>query len=270
MNFDKYKDQSNLDQVRRAECWNIAVGLQQIDDLTPSKYLFKVAKDNIEGKVSINEASRLIFRYYKEKSNNINEREREADEVSVRIVKALSSKTFSLSPDELISIHLSLFAGVFDSNIAGKIRTYDISKKEDILHGDSVIYCDVESILDTLNYDFDREKKFKYKGLSEQKKAERIAAFASGIWQIHPFGDGNTRAVMVFIIKYLRAFGIKINSDMFKSYSKYLKNALVRSNYQNPKKNIKETNEYLNKFFRNLILNEQNILDEKELTILKK
>lgn len=193
--------------------------------------------------------------------------EKEADEVSARIAKLLSTHTFSFSPAELISIHKALFSGIFDDEIAGKIRTYDITKKEPILNGDTVIYGRADSIMETLDYDFGQEKKFNYKGLSKREKVERLAKFTSGIWQIHPFGEGNTRATAVFIIKYLYTLGFEMNSDIFVSYAKYLRIALVRANYQNLNQGIYYTTEYLNKFFGNLLLGEKNLLDNREMQI---
>lgn len=267
--FEEYKKQGEPEKSQKAENWGIAIGLQQVDNLTPSKYLIEVAKDNIEGKISIDEAGEQVSQYYKKNpAKTLKEHnEKEADEVSARIAKLLSTHTFSFSPAELISIHKALFSRIFDDEIAGKIRTYDITKKEPILNGDTIIYGRADSIMETLDYDFGQEKKFNYKGLSKREKVERLAKFTSGIWQIHPFGEGNTRATAVFIIKYLYTLGFEMNSDMFVSYAKYLRNALVRANYQNLNQGIYYTTEYLNKFFGNLLLGEKNLLDNREMQI---
>ena len=267
--FEEYKKQGEPEKSQKAENWGVAIGLQQVDNLTPSKYLIEVAKDNIEGKISIDEASEQVSQYYKKNpAKTLKEHnEKEADEVSARIAKLLSTHTFSFSPAELISIHKALFSGIFDDEIAGKIRTYDITKKEPILNGDTVIYGRADSIMETLDYDFEQEKKFNYKGLSKREKVERLAKFTSGIWQIHPFGEGNTRATAVFIIKYLYTLGFVTNNDLFEQNSKYFRNALVRANYQNLNQDIYYTMEYLNKFFGNLLLGEKNLLDNREMQI---
>ena len=238
--FEEYKKQGEPEKSQKAENWGVAIGLQQVDNLTPSKYLIEVAKDNIEGKISIDEAGEQVSQYYKKNpAKTLKEHnEKEADEVSARIAKLLSTHTFSFSPAELISIHKALFSGIFDDEIAGKIRTYDITKKEPILNGDTVIYGRADSIMETLDYDFGQEKKFNYKGLSKREKVERLAKFTSGIWQIHPFGEGNTRATAVFIIKYLYTLGFVTNNDLFEQNSKYFRNALVRANYQNLNQDI--------------------------------
>ena len=267
--FEEYKKQGEPEKSKKAENWGIAIGLQQVDNLIPSKYLIEVAKDNIEGKISIDEAGEQVSQYYKKNpAKTLKEHnEKEADEVSARIAKLLSTHTFSFSPAELISIHKALFSGIFDDEIAGKIRTYDITKKEPILNGDTVIYGRADSIMETLDYDFEQEKKFNYKGLSKREKVERLAKFTSGIWQIHPFGEGNTRATAVFIIKYLYTLGFVTNNDLFEQNSKYFRNALVRANYQNLNQDIYYTMEYLNKFFGNLLLGEKNLLDNREMQI---
>lgn len=270
--FEEYKKQGEPEQSQRAENWGIAIGLQKVDNLTPSKYLIKVAKENIEGKISIDEAEEQIARYYKKNpAKTLQEHnEKEADEVSARINRLLSTNTFSFSPAELISIHKALFTGILDRKIAGKIRDYDITKDEPILNGDTVIYGRADSIKETLEYDFAQEKKFNYKGLSKREIVEQLTKFTSGIWQIHPFGEGNTRTTAVFIIKYLYTLGFKTTNDMFEKNAKYFRNALVRANYQNLAEDIPYTMEFLNKFFCNLLLGEQNLLDNREMQIKSK
>lgn len=267
--FNEYKKQSEPEKYQKAKNWGIAIGLQQVDGLTPSQYLIDVAKDNIEGRISIDEASKQVSQYYKKNpAKTVKEQnEKEADEVSARITKLLSTHTFSFSPAELISIHKFLFTGILESEETGKIRTYDITKKEPILNGDTVVYGRSDSIMETLDYDFQTEKKFDYKGLSKQKKVEHLAQFVSGIWQIHPFAEGNTRTTAVFTIKYLYTLGFETNNDLFEEYSKYFRNALVRANYQDLSKDIPYTMEYLNKFFNNLLLGGNFELDNKEMQI---
>ncbi len=267
--FEEYKKQGEPDKLKKAENWGVAIGLQKVDGLTPSKYLIEVAKDNIEGKISIDEAAEQVSKYYKKNpATNIKEQgEKEADEVSARIAKLLSTNTFSFSPMEYISIHKALFRGIFDDKIAGKLRTYDITKEEPILNGDTVIYGRADSLKETLDYDFQTERAFNYKGLSKAEKVAHLAKFISGIWQIHPFGEGNTRATAVFTIKYLYTLGFKTNNDLFEQHSKYFRNALVRANYQNLEKDIMYNMEFLNKFFGNLLLGENNRLDNRDMQI---
>ncbi|NLQ44667.1 hypothetical protein GB978_09950 [Streptococcus mutans] len=50
---------------------------------------------------------------------------------------------------------------------------------------------------------FSRRKFFQYFGLSKEVMVEHIQPFILDIWQIHPFREGNTRTITVFLIKYL-------------------------------------------------------------------
>lgn len=140
----------------------------------------------------------------------------------------------------------------------GKARAdivkYNISKKEWILNGETVIYADFNSIKDTLDYDFATEKQFSYEGLSVEASVKHLAKFASDIWQIHPFGEGNTRATAVFMIKYMKTFGFRVNNDAFRENSWYFRNALVRANYNDLQKGIHSTTKFLELFFSNLLL----------------
>ena len=226
-----------------------------MDGLKPSAYLIETAKDHIEGKISITEADKRIHSYYEERKerNEIEEDTKEADIVSVRIAKLLGEKTFQFSPVEWQNIHRKLFEGVFDH--AGKIRDYNITKKEWVLKGDTVMYASYDSILDTLDYDFSQERNFSYEGLTIEESVRHIAKFTSGIWQIHPFGEGNTRSTAVFIIKYLKTFGFTVSNETFAENSWYFRNALVRANYNDWQNGIHATTEFLEMFFENLLMN---------------
>jgi fido (protein-threonine AMPylation protein) len=122
------------------------------------------------------------------------------------------------------SIHKRIFTGIF--KFAGNIRDYEISKREWVLDGCSVRY---EGPYDLKN--LQKEKDFNYVGLSIDDVVAHISRFTSDIWQIHPFGEGNTRITVVFIIKYLRSLGFSVNNTMFEKHSWYFRNVLVRANY---------------------------------------
>lgn len=254
LDLDEYIRQGEPEQAEKSEAWQIAIGLQQVDGLQTSDYLLDTAKDHIEGKISIKEAQQRIRTYYEEQveRKEIEDGTEEADIVSSRITELLGENTFQFSPVEYQNIHRRLFEGVFD--YAGKTRTYNITKKEWVLNGDTVIYASWNSIRDTLEYDFQMEKQFTYEGLSLGESIRHLAKFTSDIWQIHPFCEGNTRATAVFIIKYMKTFGMNIDNEAFKSHSWYFRNALVRANYNNLQKGIHATTKYLEMFFSNLLL----------------
>ncbi|MGF7106052.1 Fic family protein [Ohessyouella blattaphilus] len=265
--FAEYIRESEPDKSQKSYAWGTAIGLQAVDELTPSKYLIETAIRNIEGEISLEEAGHHIDRYYQERAVHLpdDERTEEADKVSLRIVEILSETAFSFSPNEYISIHRKLFQGIY--KYAGKIRDYNITKKEWVLDGETVTYGSASELTATLEYDFFQEKEFSYKNLSADEIIRHLAVFVSRLWQIHIFGEGNTRTTAVFLIKYLRTLGFPVTNDIFVDNSWYFRNALVRANYTNLQKSIYETTEYLEVFLRNLILNEKNELRNRDLHI---
>ena len=265
--FEEYIRQGEPQKKEKGYAWQTAIGLQAVDDLKPSEYLIQTARQHIEGDITIEEAKQLIDTYYQSKTARVDldDRTEEADKVSARIAEILSEKTFTFSPVEYITIHRRIFQGIY--KFAGKIRDYNITKKEWVLKGETVLYASADSIRETLDYDFRQEKNFSYKDLNIHDAITHIANFISGIWQIHAFGEGNTRTTAVFTIKYLRTFGFDINNDAFAKHSWYFRNALVRANYNNLSKGIYATTEYIEVFFRNLILSEHNELKNRMMLV---
>lgn len=265
IDFESYIREGEPDKKEKSIAWSIATGLQQVDGLTPSKYLYETAKRNIEGEISIEEAKKLIDSYYESKTSRTEDDDdtEEADKVSARITEVLSEKSFSFTPNQLLSIHERLFKGVFYKVKAGKFRDYNITKKEWVLNGDTVLYANADLINETLKYDFETEKNFDYSKLSKEDTVKHLTRFVANIWQIHPFGEGNTRTTAVFTIKYLRSLGFNVNNEPFEKHSWYFRNALVRANYTNMQKGIYMNTEYLEKFFRNILLGENNELKNR-------
>lgn len=265
--FKEYLKESEPDKVSKGYAWSTAIGLQDVDGLRTSKYLIDTAIQNIEGEITLKEAQDLIDSYYEERHEHLpdDERTEEADKVSSRIAGILSETAFSFLPNEYISIHRKLFQGIYKH--AGKIRDYNITKKEWVLDGATVMYGSASELRDTLEYDFSQEKNFSYKGLSMDEIIHHLAIFVSRLWQIHIFGEGNTRTTAVFFIKYLRMLGFSVTNDIFADHAWYFRNALVRANYTNLQKGVHETTEYLEMFLRNLLLNEKNELFNRKLHI---
>ena len=265
IDFDSYIRQSEPSKQEKGKLWQTAIGLQQVDGLTPSKYLYETAKRNIDGEISIAEAKHLIDSYYESKEGRTgdNDDTEEADKVSVRIREILAEKTFSFTPDLLLSIHKRLFDGVFYKVKAGRFRDYNISKKEWVLDGESVLYANADMIRQTLDYDFAQEKAFDYSTLTPDEAIKHIARFIANIWQIHPFGEGNTRTTAVFTIKYLQSLGFDVNNEPFEKDSWYFRNSLVRANYTNMNKGIYMNTAYLENFLGNLLLGESNELKNR-------
>lgn len=254
LELEEYIKQGEPSRAEKSEAWRTAIGLQDVDGLKTSAYLLDTAKEHIEGKISIDEAQQRIHSYYEQRAllTEAENKTQEADIVSARIAKLLGERAFQFSPAELLTIHRRLFEGVFSD--AGQIRPYNITKPEWVLKGDTVTYAAHDSIRATLDYDFAAEKQFSYAGLPVADSVKHLAKFASDIWQIHPFSEGNTRTTAVFIIKYMKTFGFKVNNDSFEKNSWYFRNALVRANYNNLQKGIHATTKFLELFFSNLLL----------------
>lgn len=254
--FDEYIRQGEPDQREKAGIWSVAIGLQQVDGLQTSDFLRQTARRNIEGEISIEEAGKVVREYYMSKSQHdaVNEDEQEADRVSANIAAILRSKTFNFSTLGYTSVHRRIFDGVMKH--AGELRKYDITKKEWVLQGDTVLYLNWEDLRMALDYDLEQEKNFSYVGLSSDDMIAHLTKFVSGLWQIHAFSEGNTRTTAVFTILYLRSLGWKVDNDMFAKHAWYFRNALVRANYHNVQKGIDYTFTYLERFFRNLLLGE--------------
>lgn len=264
--FEEYLKEKEPQKREKGYAWHTAIGLQAVDGLETSEYLISTAKKNIEGDITLDEANDLIQSYYKENSIRTNpNRTEEADKVSVRIAMLLSEKSFVFSPAQYISIHSRLFNGIYKH--AGKIRDYNITKKEWVLDGDTVMYGGAFDLRATLEYDFSLERDFSYKGLSIEQTLKHLAVFISRLWQIHIFSEGNTRSTAVFFIKYLRTLGFDVTNDIFAENAWYFRNALVRANYTNLSKGIHKTTEFSELFLRNLLLGETNELKNRNLHI---
>lgn len=264
--FKEYIKQTEPGKRDKGYAWHTAIGLQAVDGLKPSKYLIDTAIKNIEGDISIDEAQELLDTYYEENPKvDTGDRTEEADKVAVRIAKILSEKAFSFTPNEYISIHKKLFTGIYGH--AGKLRDYNITKREWVLNGATVLYGSASELRATLDYDFSEEKKFSYKNLSMEEIIHHLAIFVSRLWQIHVFGEGNTRTTAVFFIKYLRTLGFDATNDIFAENAWYFRNALVRANYNDLRNSVHETTEYLELFLRNLLLDEKNELHNRSMHI---
>lgn len=251
-------DNPNLPYQTKLDLWQTGFGLQEIDGLKPSRYMVELATEHIEGKLDYQQVYDQISKYHTETDDST----KEADIVSLRIAEVLSSTAFKFAPTTLKSIHRELFYGVLPQGVKlGEYRPNNISKQEPILEGDSVIYDHYSTIAESLSYDFNQEKEFDYRGKSPEEMVKHIKKFISGIWQIHPFGEGNTRTVTVFMIKYLRSLGFTVDNEPFKKNSRYFRDALVLDNA----KLNKYHPEYLERFFENLLLDGEHQLSLREM-----
>lgn len=267
--FDEYIRQTEPTKHDKGAIWKTAIGLQKTDGLETSSYLLEVARQNVDGDISIDEVKYRIDSYYKvqdRRDSTLGDRTEEADKVSARIAEILSEQSFSFNPAEYINIHGRLFADIYP--FAGKLRDYNITKKEWVLDGATVLYAGSDSIKDSLEYDFNKEKEFNYRDISQRQIVEHLAQFIADLWQIHPFGEGNTRTTAVFLVKYLHRLGFShINNVPFVEHSWYFRNALVRANYEHIINGIHADNQYLIRFFENLLFGGENALRNRDMHI---
>ncbi len=260
---EEYKSNNYVKQLQ----WDMAIGLQEVDNLKPSKYLEKLVSNNVNGNLTIEQVENELKEYYieKEGKKEINHSELECDFVSTRIVELLQENKFELSVDYLKYVHKYLFQDVYE--FAGEFRKIDFSKHEKILNNDSVAYGDCKTLTESLEYDISLEKEKNYKEMNIVEVINSITKFSSSIWQVHPFREGNTRTTALFIEKYLISLGYSVDNTLFKNKSVYFRNALLRSNYYNNYLNIKEDSSYLIKFYENLLLGKNNNLHSQDLII---
>lgn len=263
--FEEYQRESDPSKRERSYAWHTAIGLQAVDGLETSDYLKETAVKNIEGEITLGEAQALIESYYKTDRKKEEPRTEEADRVSSRITGIIAEKGFTFSVAQYLSIHHRLFEGIYKH--AGKIRDYNITKKEWVLDGDTVTYGGATELRATLEYDISQEKAFDYSGLSMDEVIRHLARFISRLWQIHVFGEGNTRTTAVFLIKYLQSLGFNVTNGIFAKNAWYFRNAMVRANYNNLQKGVHETTEYLELFLKNLLLGEKNRLQNRTMHI---
>ncbi len=139
---DYIETETPINYVKQQE-WDMAIGLQEVDNLKPSKYLEKLLQENVTGEKTIYEVEKELKEYYveKEKNNEVNHNELECDLVSTRIVELLEEDNFELSVDYIKYIHEYLFKDVYE--FAGEFRKVDFSEHERILNNDLVAYGDM-------------------------------------------------------------------------------------------------------------------------------
>ena len=264
--FKEYIKESEPNKRDKRYAWHTAIGLQAVDGLKTSEYLVHTALRNIEGEISFEEANALLQTYYEENpACEAEDRTEEADKVSARIAALLSEKAFSFTPGEYLSIHRKLFSGIYSH--AGRIRDFNITKREWVLDGATVLYGSATELRATLDYDFSEERQYSYRNLTMDEIIRHLAIFVSRLWQIHVFAEGNTRTTAVFFIKYLRTLGFDVTNDIFAEHAWYFRNSLVRANYNDLKNGIHETTEFLELFLRNLLLDETHPLHNRTLHI---
>lgn len=229
------------DSAYRRALWDAAFGLQGVDSLQPSAYARSLADDNVSGRMSLDQVGESLNSYYRQERRLVGEssREEEADKVSHRIVELLEAGSFALDAHMLPVIHARLFQGIDDTVYApGSFKNELLIKCERVLNGDSVLYGNPTLYQRSLDFLFSREMEHAYAGYADGpalswSDAHELARFIANVWLVHPFYEGNTRTVAVFLALYLRSMGFEVNNEPFQRHAAFFRNALVRATYQN-------------------------------------
>lgn len=237
----------------------VARGLQAVDGLTTSEAFDEQAKRYVEGEIETVEFREIIDAYYDQKIGRAVDRySQEADLVAVRICELLDSNGFTFAPFALQSIHERLFHGLMEEPFYERnFRDYNFSKREFVLARESVEYGDCARLQRDLEDAFAAFKPATYHKEDIGPYCASMASFVAQIWQIHPFAEGNTRTVAVFLLKLLRSHGFKdVTNELFEGYSLHFRNALVRACYRNVHLGVEPDFTYLNAFMECLLRNE--------------
>ena len=266
--YDEYIQHGAPDVAEKASAWATGIGLQAVDGLEVSAYLDQAARDNIEGRITLDEVRQRVDAYYQVRhvqGQHQRDTHEEADRVATRIAQVLCEGGFSWSPASYIGVHERLFADIFDH--AGQLRPYNISKREWVLNGASVVYAPYTQLRATLDYDLAAERDFDYRSLTPAQTRRHLAQFVAQLWQIHPFAEGNTRTTAVWLILYLRRLGFAVDNTPFACHAWYFRNALVRANYSALAEGIHPNLDFLDRFFDNLLFGAQHELRNRELRV---
>lgn len=247
--YDPVLDDAPSEQKRAY--WEVAFGLQAVDSLKPSKYVQNLAGEHIRGDKTYAEVTEATTDYYQ---HHHEATEQEADVVAEAIYGILADESFRFDVPTFKSYHRRLFEKLNpDIYHPGEFRIVNLTKKEPVLSGESVQYQDYGMIAESLAYDFKEEAEQNYLKMSFAEKVERITTFASRIWQVHPFYEGNTRTTAVFIEKYLASMGYGVDNEVFYRHSREFRDALVLANYTNLPKEIQADDGRLKEFFAKIL-----------------
>ncbi|MBR3317669.1 MAG: Fic family protein [Atopobiaceae bacterium] len=236
-----FRKSESTDSSYKRALWDAAFGLQAVDDLEPSPYARRLAEENASGRISLDQVGKDLNAYYKQERSLSGEQTRaeEADKVSHHIVEVLEDGSFALDPHMLNTIHAHLFRGIDDAlYLPGEFKAEQLVKCERILNGDSVLYGPPSLYARSLDMLFMREIDHAYAGYADGAAlswadAETLARFVANVWMVHPFREGNTRTVAVFLALYLRSMGFDVASEPFARHASFFRDALVRATYQN-------------------------------------
>jgi fido (protein-threonine AMPylation protein) len=252
--------------------WKAGIGLQRVDGLETTDALHELAEANIRGLKGYSEVESSIIENYLAKRLDDGDirKDFEADLVAARIARLLTENDFVLSVATLKGIHRALFKGlefIMPDVAPGEFKTKMWQKSEDVLGGFSVQYGAPGDVEENLREIMAAEREYRFDFPMNEPGVRHLAMLTSRIWEIHPFNEGNTRTTAVFIEKYLIKLGADINNDLFERHSRYFRDALVRSCYDNARLGVHRDTGYLEQFYGNALLGQENTLDPHDLMV---
>lgn len=129
----------------------------------------------------------------------------------------------------LAEYHKAIFEDLYDW--AGKRREFGVVKYEEVLSGASVEYTEPLLIVPTIEHHLNKFKNTDFSKLEHQEKTTLFCDTLVGVWQSHPFNEGNTRTITKFMVDAAKSKGLEINSVLFGENSDYFRRALVVYTY---------------------------------------
>lgn len=248
--------------------WAAASAIQGADGLAVSEYANAAARRYVEGEVSAYGLARDVEGKYATMPST---RQAEADVVAARITEMLDAAAeirFELAPKTLLYIHATLFRGQLEhAEWEGCWRERPTTKAEPVLGGRSVAYSAPVMILPTLEYDFAEERGYRYPGAWGEDDVNHFADFISGIWQVHPFREGNTRTCATFSQIYLTKLGVPPDNEVYGTNGQWYRDALVRAAYVSPKDGIPQEKGFIRAFYKDVICGTDSALTAMDMNI---
>lgn len=135
----------------------------------------------------------------------------------------------AFSKNSICYIHKKLFEDVYDW--AGKYRTINIFKREELLAGMSVWYADSEDIDRDLREAWKRIMKIRWEALSTEEFAINVAHTFPALWQAHPFREGNTRSVVTLMVLFIESYGYYVDKELLARSAGYVRNSFVLASF---------------------------------------
>nr|WP_300005260.1 Fic family protein [Tissierella sp.] len=159
--------------------------------------------------------------------------------------------------EHLMNVHYIIFQDIYDWS--GQTRTIDIEKSESLLGGISIEYSKHQNIEKDIKCVLSDMKSIKWIELGIDDIAELFSKYLSQLWKVHPFREGNTRTIITFCSMYAEKQGFKLDTDLLKDNSNYVRTALVASNAIFDDLGDKSNTDYIIKIIKDAIKAARNI-----------